>query len=220
MSLYAEMRDFMENTPVPRAARAWGVEDAKPTEYAGVTFRSRLEAGWASTLDHYGIRWEYEPETVRLSSGKGYLPDFRLPDLATVIEAKGPHMQRIDKVREYAKENFPQVVVLIGYPPAQRTLSPYAWENYMQWGDALGVNALFTECLECRAKQWCRPRYSMCCRKCGERFTGHFATCGEMRFTAWKEENHSVPVREWDVLCPGSESMTASIRIPKRFRRR
>ena len=47
--------------------------EAQATEYAGVRFRSRLEATWASFFDLTGIEWEYEP--VRLD---GWIPDFRL----------------------------------------------------------------------------------------------------------------------------------------------
>ena len=35
----------------------------KPTKYAGILFRSRLEARWAVFFDALGISWEYEPET-------------------------------------------------------------------------------------------------------------------------------------------------------------
>lgn len=48
---------------------------AQVTEYAGVRFRSRLEATWASFFDLAGMPWEYEP--VRLG---GWMPDFRLFD--------------------------------------------------------------------------------------------------------------------------------------------
>ena len=43
------------------------------TGYAGTTFRSQLEARWASFFDERGIAWQYEP--VRLT---GWTPDFRL----------------------------------------------------------------------------------------------------------------------------------------------
>jgi hypothetical protein len=186
---YVDIRAWLEAETARREQeRLNGI----PTEYAGTRFRSRLEAGWAITLDRYGIRWEYEPELVTLPSGAGYLPDFRLPQLATVIEAKGPHGQRLEKTREYAQAS-PGVIVIIGYPPQRRTLSPFRWEGYMQWGDALGCNALLTECLECHAYQWCRPRFSMTCRNCGKRFTGHFAGSGEMRFDDWKEDPYVPP---------------------------
>lgn len=46
---------------------------AIPTLYAGVQFRSRLEARYASLFDHLGIKWAYEPVDLR-----GYIPDFLL----------------------------------------------------------------------------------------------------------------------------------------------
>lgn len=45
--------------------------DAKPTIYAGVRFRSRLEAKWAQFFDTIELKWEYEP--CRLD---GWVPDF------------------------------------------------------------------------------------------------------------------------------------------------
>lgn len=188
-SSYARTRAHLE----AGTRKALDETDAIPTTYAGTGFRSRLEAAWASTLDNYDIKWEYEPELAVLGSGTHYLPDFRLPELATVIEVKGPHMHRLDKTREYAKEVHPGTIVLIGYPAARRSLSPYLWESFMQWGDALGHMAAFTICTECGAHQWCRPRFSMSCRRCGKRFGGHFAACGEMRFTEWQDDPYEPP---------------------------
>lgn len=61
---------------------------AVPTEYAGVVFRSRLEARWAVFMDTVGIMWEYEPERVQLPGGGTYLPDFRTA-AGAYIEVKG-----------------------------------------------------------------------------------------------------------------------------------
>lgn len=44
---------------------------AKPTEYAGVRFRSKLEATWARFFDVIGVKWEYEPTKL-----PGWIPDF------------------------------------------------------------------------------------------------------------------------------------------------
>lgn len=57
---------------------------AIPTEYAGVRFRSRLEARWAAFFDNIGARWQYEPVDL-----VGYIPDF-LVDLPAplLIEVK------------------------------------------------------------------------------------------------------------------------------------
>jgi hypothetical protein len=60
------------------------------TRYAGCRFRSRLEARWAVFFDHLGIKWEYEPQGYLVGPDKRpYLPDFRLPELGSFVEAKG-----------------------------------------------------------------------------------------------------------------------------------
>lgn len=46
---------------------------AIPTTYAGVNFRSRLEARWAAFFDLAGIKWDYEPFDL-----EGWAPDFLL----------------------------------------------------------------------------------------------------------------------------------------------
>lgn len=45
--------------------------NAIPTKYAGVQFRSRLEARWAAFFDLCGWKWDYEPIDL-----EGYIPDF------------------------------------------------------------------------------------------------------------------------------------------------
>jgi hypothetical protein len=56
---------------------------AKPTTYAGVRFRSRLEARWAVMFDQLGVQWAYEPLDLQ-----GWTPDFILrvevPDWKTI----------------------------------------------------------------------------------------------------------------------------------------
>lgn len=47
--------------------------EAKPTEYAGVLFRSKLEATWARFFDVIQLDWEYEPCQIA-----GWIPDFLL----------------------------------------------------------------------------------------------------------------------------------------------
>lgn len=44
---------------------------AIPTKYAGVQFRSRLEARWGAFFDQLGWKWDYEPIDLA-----GYIPDF------------------------------------------------------------------------------------------------------------------------------------------------
>ena len=51
-----------------------------PTEFAGVKFRSRLEARWAVYFDDLCLEWRFEPEGYQLKSG-WYVPDFFLPEV-------------------------------------------------------------------------------------------------------------------------------------------
>lgn len=75
-----------------------------PTRYEGVTFRSRLEASYAATLDHMGVPWQYEPEGYQLSDGSWYLPDFYLPTCHGWLEVKGDHQERMSKVEQFAAD--------------------------------------------------------------------------------------------------------------------
>lgn len=63
------------------------------TKYAGVRFRSRLEARWAVFFDELGVSWEYEPESYRSSDGRVYIPDFRLQLRGRELHetSEGPH---------------------------------------------------------------------------------------------------------------------------------
>ena len=52
--------------------------NAIPTEFNGVTYRSRLEARWAvffTGLEHLGLKFRYEPEGYTFDN-TAYLPDF------------------------------------------------------------------------------------------------------------------------------------------------
>jgi len=89
---------------------------AIPTEYAGVTFRSRTEARWAVFFDGIGLRWEYEPEGYQLDAG-WYLPDFWLPEMGVFAEVKpetGPTPDDLEKILDLASEH--PVAVLSGAP--------------------------------------------------------------------------------------------------------
>ena len=78
---------------------------AIPTTYAGVRFRSKLEAKYAKAFDYYGIQWDYE--TIGLNiNGEYYLPDFWLPEGKTFFEVKGPHKERLDVIGKAQKEFY------------------------------------------------------------------------------------------------------------------
>lgn len=97
------------------------------THYAGCRFRSRLEARWAVFFNTVGIRWEYEPQGYTLGEGKRrYLPDFWLPDLATLVEVKGDP-NRLDMgvlIDAVSIEGVNWVMILGPIPEVQEGLAP------------------------------------------------------------------------------------------------
>lgn len=65
-----------------------GPYKGKPTEYAGVTFRSELESEWAFHFDCRRTAWVYEPCRIKLASRRSYTPDFAIPVHHLLIEVK------------------------------------------------------------------------------------------------------------------------------------
>lgn len=98
--------------PIPIKYRA----SATPIEttYNGFRFRSRAEARWAVFFDAAGIRYQYEPEGVKLSDGTLYLPDFFLPDCKTWFEVKGV-LNDIDKHKVEQLIVDSKMPVVVGY---------------------------------------------------------------------------------------------------------
>lgn len=74
------------------------IKNAKPTEYNGVKYRSKLESEFAKVFDENGIPFEYEPFKITLIPSFKYLgqtirdvsytPDFVVYN-NIIIEAKG-----------------------------------------------------------------------------------------------------------------------------------
>jgi len=64
---------------------------ARPTVYAGIQMRSRLEADYAGWLDGQGITWEYEATCYAGPAGQ-WLPDFsyRLDDGELILTEVKP----------------------------------------------------------------------------------------------------------------------------------
>lgn len=70
---------------------------SKPKIYAGIEFRSTFEANVADFLDAQGIKWIYEPGVIKLPGAKGYMPDFWLPELLTILEPRGYKMDESER---------------------------------------------------------------------------------------------------------------------------
>lgn len=74
---------------------------ARPTVYAGIPMRSRLEADFARWLDSHGTTWTYEPRCYAGPGGQ-WLPDFEIADagggVQCLIEVKPESLDEIDPV--------------------------------------------------------------------------------------------------------------------------
>ena len=88
------------------------------TEYAGVVFRSRLEAEWAWWLTGRGLAWVYEPAVIRLAGGARYTPDFVLVESQVWVEVKPgvPSSLEFAKATEATRVLGPNVWFFCGHP--------------------------------------------------------------------------------------------------------
>lgn len=114
---------------------------AHPTTYAGVTFRSRLEATWAAYFDLIGIRWEYEPFDL-----DGWTPDFLLhvgPDeilveVKPVAHPSGPAWREVyEKAWNFWQRHW---ILLLGRAPTLPSIGCLCDRppdgDFIAWADA------------------------------------------------------------------------------------
>jgi hypothetical protein len=88
-----------------------------PTNYAGCTYRSRVEARWAIWFDSVGLRFQYEPQGFFIRSG-AYLPDFWVEGWRMFLEVKGvePTDEERRKCAELAIAAECDVLLAVGAP--------------------------------------------------------------------------------------------------------
>lgn len=93
------------------------------TVFNSISYRSRTEARWAVFFTHLGLQFHYEPETIKLSSGQRYLPDFYIDDFGTYFEVKPANddivTEECVKARQLSEDRSGQRVWLsMGAPAA------------------------------------------------------------------------------------------------------
>lgn len=94
-------------------------DTALVTEYAGVRFRSRLEARTAVFMDSVNIKWKYEVFTCRFPpecDKSSYTPDFFLPELQLFVEIKPafPHIDEMKACEDFVKTTGTPIILLFG----------------------------------------------------------------------------------------------------------
>ncbi|MGW1744518.1 hypothetical protein ACWCRD_02650 [Streptomyces sp. NPDC002092] len=213
-------------TGLPGALAGDMTHEALPSWYAGITFRSKLEADWAATLDTHGVRWEYEPETITLPSGAKYIPDFRLPDIGCWLEVKGTGVPRIEKAVEFGEMLACDCdqplrctcrwtggqLVIIGHPPqpyspwkdpefadrpwAAARVRSWRHEGHPRWSLSSGRTCWFTICPDCRAGGWITTGQCRACR--GPLAGGRAYSSGEFGLSFTNSECRVAPIRTVD----------------------
>ena len=138
------------------------------TQYKGIWFRSKLEAQWAKLLDHFQIKWDYEPVGYRFSDGTMYLPDFWLPESRTWLEVKGVMDQTdMHKVEMLLRESGRPVV--IGYSMGQFRacdMWPDAVHN-AEYELASMEDSVLIQCTVCGSWSFIGVDGGWSCRCCG-----------------------------------------------------
>jgi len=136
------------------------------TEYRGIRFRSKLEAQWAKLLDHFQIKWDYEPDGFEFRDGTMYLPDFWLPESETFLEVKGIMDERdMHKVRMLLHESGKPVV--IGYSMGQFRACDH-WNSVSDFYELTGMDSsVLMQCRECGKWSFVGLGGSWECRCCG-----------------------------------------------------
>lgn len=91
--------------------------NAIPTEFNGITYRSRVEARWAVFFDRMGWPAVYEQEGFDLG-GVRYLPDFWLPEWKVFVEIKSgdPEPDEIKKCEALSAASQKPVWLFAGSP--------------------------------------------------------------------------------------------------------
>jgi hypothetical protein len=177
---------------------------AIPTKYAGVQFRSRLEARWAAFFDLLRWPWHYEPIDLA-----GYIPDFILSgkDADFLIEVKpelrfSGLLQHCDKV---SRSGWSGEFAIVG------ATAPFEVEDYRQFlgagyggygawpAELIADTWVFNSCPRCVAGFNAYEGY-YACRLCGVHEGDHFQDSspivrGHHLSDLWREAGNAVQWR-------------------------
>lgn len=132
---------------------------AIPTTFAGVRFRSRLEAKWAAFFDAVEWPWEYEPHDL-----DGYVPDFllRLPFGSVAVEVKPIAWDdtRSDaEVIDEARRKF------LAWDGPALIVGAFVQERFGELrDDAIWTPAATFRCLDCGRPSFCAEDNAWICR--------------------------------------------------------
>jgi hypothetical protein len=130
------------------------INEARPTLFHGIVYRSQTEARWAVFFHHMDIVFKYEEEDFNLD-GLLYRPDFWLVKQNCWLEVKGPFptQQEKEKARRLAVRTTHNVYLSFGDIPEPNPANP-SWYS-------LSSAVFFPDGSEDEAYWWCE------CPHCG-----------------------------------------------------
>jgi hypothetical protein len=152
------VKDLDANDPLVSRAR-----NAIPTHYAGVQFRSRLEAKWAAMFDLLEWDWEYEPFDLDF-----YVPDFVLKFHRPILVEVKPWLKTDDARAVQAAldlQPWDGEILIAGSQIgnfAPDTACGLLRDSEGGWGDAI-----LSHCVECDTPMLRSGDFSWRCRTCG-----------------------------------------------------
>ena len=157
------------------------------TFYNGYRFRSRLEARWAVFFDSARIKYQYEPEGFKLSTGEYYLPDFYLPDVESrhgkglwCDVKSGKPYEDLSKVEQFAKDGN-QVAILYPFDGNHENV-------YLYPGEGEDFPFYFTKCPHCGVVTYEYPNnYGHHINGCDSKYIAYKKMANEIRGYVIKE---------------------------------
>lgn len=139
--------------PIGATIRRVGI----PTLFAGVRFRSRQEAKWASFLTALKLRWDYEPCDL-----DGYIPDFdvRFGKQPLLLEVKAANEDiALAKSKIEVSGWSGDIVIVVS---AETSVIGEIYEADTGWD-----RAIMGWCVACKAPTICSEAGRWGCRNCG-----------------------------------------------------
>lgn len=147
---------------------------AVPTEYNGITFRSKLEARYAIGFDRLGLQWGYEGKAFASSDGIIYTPDFYLPELNLYFEVKG-EMKTADyrRIEMFHSQGHD---IVIGH--SDGTMTIYRMTSHGDYKDDCAV----AKCRKCGGVFFVTELWGWECTRCGAYESDHYIEWMEHNF--------------------------------------
>jgi len=128
-----------------------------PTLFAGIVFRSRQEAKWASFFTALRLRWDYEPGDLA-----GYIPDFdvRFGKKPLLLEVKGTDEDIALAKSKIEVSGWPGDIAIV--VSAECPVIGEIYEPDTGWD-----RAIMGMCVACHVPTICSEAGRWGCRNCG-----------------------------------------------------